>query len=67
MIIIILFYSTTLYLANKLSGLVIDLNSKLFPEQSLKNKVHCSSGCTVANNELNIFQTSQLCKGNKYV
>ena len=37
-------HSTTLYLANKLSNVVMDLNSRLFPLGSLKNMVHCSPG-----------------------
>ena len=38
-------HSTTLYFANRLSIVVIDLNSRLFPDGSLKNIVHCSPGC----------------------
>ena len=34
--------SLTLYLMNRFSGLVMDLNSRLFPLGSLKKHVHCS-------------------------
>ncbi len=35
---------STRYLANRLSGLVIALNSSALPEGSRKNMVHCSPG-----------------------
>lgn len=38
------YHTITLYFANKFSGLLIALNSKLFPDGSLKNIVHCSPG-----------------------
>ena len=62
---VLLFHSPTEYLANRLSGFFIALNSKLFPNGSIKNIVICSPGSptnrawgSIIKSTLFLFQSS---------